>query len=546
MNNLTLSSFSKPGVPSDARLHIAKENTNKAYIAPEKFASKVLTWLGKVPLFKNIDAVQKHAENTKVQNQKILQVFIKALAEKYDEKSVNAVVLMAELNDSVRPLTANRVEQITQMVKDAEESFSKDMLSKQNNSLPRAFSLVVKGGEAKGGVTKGEEVKATALPADFRAEMKQNLIDIALKGLMRATPQLEKVDGYSLRENFPSMASGNGLLRTLMTNLQNLTLVPEAKPLNEYVTTLKNIQVGEARFSQWGTNGGEVGKWIDKASDEELTQAARKIHLIAKELKNVTNELQKMKAGAPAPQALSGPTLDLARFSASSVPVNQYTQVKLHDGTPVPVNTLSFDGKAVALAGSYPKTTTAALEAHVKMLFEKECSCLVVLTPEEQMQASKLPAYFRGNHAIGEIRTRSQKMDSANPHIDQYKMQITWGEKQYSLPVMHVKNWPDHQPLPSVAQLEYLAYSVKSMANQNAATDSGPSDKCLPMIHCLGGVGRTGTLAAALVLTDAPHSDLEQVRADFRDSRNKRMMEDSSQFVQLKTMQEHLLTNTVN
>ncbi|ELO86601.1 pathogenicity island 1 effector protein StpP, partial [Salmonella enterica subsp. enterica serovar Enteritidis str. 76-2651] len=36
-----------------------KENTDKAYVAPEKFSSKVLTWLGKMPLFKNTEVVQK-------------------------------------------------------------------------------------------------------------------------------------------------------------------------------------------------------------------------------------------------------------------------------------------------------------------------------------------------------------------------------------------------------------------------------------------------------------------------------------------------------
>ncbi|EDQ7094941.1 hypothetical protein CB197_004588, partial [Salmonella enterica subsp. arizonae] len=49
LNNLTLSSFSKPSVTSNTRLYIAKENTNEAHVAPEKFASKVLTWLGRVP-----------------------------------------------------------------------------------------------------------------------------------------------------------------------------------------------------------------------------------------------------------------------------------------------------------------------------------------------------------------------------------------------------------------------------------------------------------------------------------------------------------------
>ncbi|HHX9849369.1 TPA: type III secretion system effector BopA family protein, partial [Salmonella bongori] len=41
-----------------------------------------------------------------------------------------------------------------------------------------------------------------------------------------------------------------------MTNLQNLNKIPEAKQLNDYATTLKNIQIGAGRFSQWGTCGG--------------------------------------------------------------------------------------------------------------------------------------------------------------------------------------------------------------------------------------------------------------------------------------------------
>ncbi|HCM1930124.1 TPA: SPI-1 type III secretion system effector GTPase-activating protein SptP [Salmonella enterica subsp. salamae serovar 51:c:-] len=530
LNNLTLSSFLKPGMSSDARLYIAKENTNKAYVAPEKFSSKVLTWLGKMPLFEDTEVVQKHTENIRVQDQKILQAFLQALTEKYGEKAVNDALLMFQINMN-KPLTQRLVEQITECVKTADEGFINLVNNRGNVGIMNA-ALVIKGGETK----------VTEQNSDVGAEMKQHLLDIALNGLKRTIPQLEEVDGNSLRQDFQEMASGNGPLRSLMTNLHNLASIPEAKQLNDYVTTLKNIQIGAGRFSQWGTCGGEVERWIDKASTHELTQAVKKIHAIAKELKNVTTELENIKAGASIPQTMSGPTLGLARFAVSSIPINQQTQVKLNDGMPVPVNTLTFDGKPVALAGSYPKDTPDALEAHMKMLLEKECSCLVVLTPEEQMQASQLPAYFRGNHTFGEVHTNSQKVSSASQGgaIDQYNMQLSWGEKRYTIPVLHVKNWPDHQPLPSTDQLEYLADSVKS-SNQNGAPGRSSSDKHLPMIHCLGGVGRTGTLAAALVLKDNPHRHLEQIRADFRDSRNNRMLEDTSQFVQLKAMQAQLL-----
>ncbi|EDX7835771.1 pathogenicity island 1 effector protein StpP [Salmonella enterica] len=534
LNNLTLSSFSKSGVPSDARLYIAKENTNKAYVAPEKFSSKVLTWLGKMPLFKNAEVVQKHTENTRIQDQKTLQVFIQALTEKYGETAVNDALLMSRINMN-KPLTQRLAEQITECVKAADEGFINLIKNKDNVGIMNS-ALVIKGGETK----------VTEQNGDVGAEMKQHLLDIALNGLKSAIPQLEQMDGNKLRENFQEMASGSGTLRSLMTNLRNLNKIPEAKQLNDYAVTLTNIQVGVARFSQWGTSGGEVEKWIGKASSQELTQAAKKIQAITNELKNVTTELENIKAGAPIPQMLSGPTLGLARFAASSIPINQQTQVKLNDGTPVPVNTLTFAGKPVALASSYPKSTPAALEAHMKTLLEKECSCLVVLTPEEQIQASQLPAYFRGIHTFGEVHTSSQKVNSGNQEgtIDRYNMQLSWGEKQYTLPVLHVKNWSDHQPLPSAAQLEYLADSVKNIANQNGAPGRSTSDNHLPMIHCLGGVGRTGTMAAALVLKDNPHSNLEQVRSDFRDSRNNRMLEDASQFVQLKAMQAQLLTNT--
>ncbi|ECF7064285.1 type III secretion system effector GTPase-activating protein SptP [Salmonella enterica subsp. enterica] len=535
LNNLTLSSFSKPGVSSDARLYIAQENTNNAYVAPEKFSSKVLTWLGKMPLFENTEVVQKHTENIRVQDQKILQAFLQALTEKYGEKAVNDALLMFQINMN-KPLTQRLVEQITECVKTADEGFINLVNNRGNVGIMNA-ALVIKGGETK----------VTEKNSDVGAEMKQHLLDIALNGLKRTIPQLEEVDGNSLRQDFQEMASGNGPLRSLMTNLHNLASIPEAKQLNDYVTTLKNIQIGAGRFLQWGTCGGEVERWVDKASTHELTQAVKKIHAIAKELKNVTTELENIKAGATMPQTLSGPTLGLARFAVSSIPINQQTQVKLNDGMPMPVNTLTFDGKPVALAGSYPKDTPDALEAHMKMLLEKECSCLVVLTPEEQMQASQLPAYFKGRHTFGEVHTNSQKVCSASQGgaIDQYNMQLSWGKKQYTIPVLHVKNWPDHQPLPSADQLEYLADSVKS-SNQNGAPGRGSLDKHLPMIHCLGGVGRTGTLAAALVLKDNPHRNLEQIRADFRDSRNNRMLEDASQFVQLKAMQAQLLMTTAS
>ncbi|HCM1939077.1 TPA: Type III secretion injected virulence protein [Salmonella enterica subsp. houtenae serovar 57:z4,z23:-] len=293
MNNLTLSSFSKTGLPSDTRLYIAKDNSRETYVAPEKFASKVLTWLGNIPLFKNIAAVQKHTENTRVQDQKSLQVFLKALTERYDEQTINAVAVVAGLNNTIKPLTPARIQQITEMAENAKESFSKDIMSKQHVGLPKYFSLV----------TKGSEIKVPEQNVDVAALDTQMLLDIAVNGLKRTIPQLEKVDGKSLRENFHAMSSGNGALRSLMTNLSSLGYIPEAKHLYKHANKLNNTQVGIASFSQWGTNGGEVAKWIDKASDQELTLAAKSIQTIIKEVQKIATELANIKIGAPVLQS---------------------------------------------------------------------------------------------------------------------------------------------------------------------------------------------------------------------------------------------------
>lgn len=143
MNNLTLSSFSKVGVSNDTRLYIAKEK----YVAPEKFSSKVLTWLGKMPLFKNTEVVQKHTENIRVQDQKILQTFLHALTEKYGETAVNDALLMSRINMN-KPLTQRLAVQITECVKAADEGFI-NLINIKDNVGVRNAALVIKGGDTK-------------------------------------------------------------------------------------------------------------------------------------------------------------------------------------------------------------------------------------------------------------------------------------------------------------------------------------------------------------------------------------------------------------
>ncbi len=236
MNNLTLSSFSKVGVSNDARLYIAKENTDKAYVAPEKFSSKVLTRLGKMPLFKNTEVVQNIRKISEYRTKDFTDIS-PCTNGKIWETAVNDALLMSRINMN-KPLTQRLAVQITECVKAADEGFINLINSKDNVGVRNA-ALVI-----KAAIQKWQKNN------DVGAESKQPLLDIALKGLKRTLPQLEQMDGNSLRK-LREMASGNGPLRSLMTNLQNLNKIPEAKQLNDYVTTLTNIQIGADRFSQW-------------------------------------------------------------------------------------------------------------------------------------------------------------------------------------------------------------------------------------------------------------------------------------------------------
>ncbi|EAA5661695.1 protein-tyrosine phosphatase family protein [Salmonella enterica] len=116
-------------------------------------------------------------------------------------------------------------------------------------------------------------------------------------------------------------------------------------------------------------------------------------------------------------------------------------------------------------------------------------------------------------------------------------MTIRYQEKAHTLHVIRALNWPDHGALPRTDDLRQLAQLV----NQYQSGSPGAS---VPMIHCLGGVGRTGTLAAATLLLKAPDIDLDRVVNEFRDARNEKMLEDDIQRGQMKTLQQELKAPT--
>lgn len=498
---LSLSQFTHARASNDVRLQIVENEHKYTYCAAEKLGSRIVSWFGKWPIFQLTSAVKNHVENIKAQDTLALQAFTSALSEKYSDDTIKVAMASLGFEVSEKPLTKRTVNAII------------------------GFADIADASEK------------------FRTKM---LLEAMVKGLTKNIEDLKQLTGASLKANFHSLSTEAGALRSIRTFTgAGLSKIPEAKVLEKYIQTLNNIEVGGVRFSNWGTIEGAAQKFVEEANDRKLDLAANKIKAIARDIGELLPMIKMLEKDLSTPiPLLSGPKLGLSRFG-DNIPVNPHTQVVLKDGTPMPVNVLSCDGKEVALAGSYPKDSSLALEAHMKMLLEKECSCLVVLTPESQMQAKNLPAYFtQGKRGYGEVAIDSKlntaKSDSKG-RFDVYDLKILSHGQMHSLPVVHVKNWEDHKPLKSHEELASLAYLVKDLQN-DSIYEVEASGTHLPMIHCLGGVGRTGTLSAAMELLQYPSKEIGDIVQQFIDSRNARMIEDSSHREQLQQMKDFLLT----
>ncbi|EAA5661696.1 hypothetical protein DQJ22_14890 [Salmonella enterica subsp. enterica] len=97
----------------------------------------------------------------------------------------------------------------------------------------------------------------------------------------------------------------------------------------------------------------------------------------------------------------------LLNIYIGGVPFSQFGTYTTDSGTPLPVNTLTYQHAPVALAGSFP--TENGMEKHLQMLAEKKSPCLAVLTPPGQMAVKGLPFYFVGDHKYGEVDVSGEK-----------------------------------------------------------------------------------------------------------------------------------------
>lgn len=201
-----------------------------------------------------------------------------------------------------------------------------------------------------------------------------------------------------------------------------------------------------------------------------------------------------------------------------------------------------------SIACQYP--LESQLEKHLHMLFDNRTPVLAVLASDEEIseRKNKMPDYFRQSGSYGAMNVQSKLSEcielSNGIYVDIYQMKLTQrdsGRKGITIPVIHIRNWPDKQTLSMDNVNEVSSLIAKNMRDKVAmyvksgSSAVGDVNKLLPVVHCRAGVGRTGLIIGSLAMNEKAnvHLSLEDVIAEMRLSRNGLMVQTSDQLDEL-------------
>lgn len=526
---LSVSSTFNPILSADLSQRFLMNSNNEVQVATEGLGGRILSFLGKLPGFSSIEAVKAHVNEFITENKATLQRFVDALA--HDNPVLERAIKDCLDMSGATPLTGRVLKQVKQHI---------DTLQSSVRQAADGLKAVI----------SQHGSNCTNLVANHG-----NNIEV-----------------------FCNMISG----------LKALAECKEQPIIAEYASILLKGTVGGQPFSEWEKQGWGVSTMLRSSDPKKFGQ-------MAKQLQEIFSEVNKLSKAALEFADGKEPTLKrgdwLTHFR--NIMVEPTTQVKLADGCPMPANTLYTGGTPVALVGSYPKSASFALEAHLRMLVEQNCSQLVVLAGDAQIKAEnglpvegRLFPYFKLDGSYGDVTVKSDLIKSHTLYggttpeptdmndrllpegdgtyfrvagealngplvVNQYELTITIDGINHTLPVLNATNWPDHGVLKDSTQLEELANLMKGDEPDAIYANPNGNAKGLPFVQCKGAVGRTNTALTALEMINNPSAIKDpseyvaSIIQDFKASRNNMMGEDKGQVQQLELMAQRLQNRTL-
>jgi len=172
---------------------------------------------------------------------------------------------------------------------------------------------------------------------------------------------------------------------------------------------------------------------------------------------------------------------------------NRYSDIKPYDHNRVRLQDKDFyfnascvlGGKAIASQGPKPNE----IDQFWQMIWEKDCSLIVMLTNFKEKGCSKCANYWphkSKNFSISRTEKKTLYEEDSGVKIVKRTFQVKRGEETKTFTQLHLVNWPDH----GVVSPETLKKMVELVHSEKKG--KGPL-----LAHCSAGVGRTGAFLAA-------------------------------------------------